>query len=281
MSKHSPIPDRVDRETRWICLTCGVQYFAASLPPDTCPVCADDRQYVGWSGQAWTTANRLAETHTFRFERTHGVETVRLDPGFAIGQRAFLIPHAGGVMMWECLSMVTSQAVDHIRALGGLTAIGISHPHFYAAMADWSEAFGGVPVFLHEADREWLRNDCTSVEFWSGQSHALSDTLELVHLPGHFPGSAGLWWKTGPRPGGSLFPGDAIQVAMDRRRTSFMYSYPNALPLGPASLRRLRASEAGLRYEDLFGFAPGRQIIGGAKQCVAASFDRFSAALAS
>lgn len=280
MSKYTTVPVLNDHRTRWVCSTCGVQYFATAMPPDSCPVCEDERQYVGWSGQAWTTADRLAETHTIHFERTHGVETLHLEPVFAIGQRAFLIPYAGGVMMWECLSTVTPDAVDRIRTLGGLTAIAISHPHFHAAMAEWSEAFGGIPVFLHEADRGWLRNDCKSVVFWSGSRHALSDALELVHLPGHFPGSAGLWWKTGPRPAGSLFPGDAIQVAMDRRRTSFMYSYPNALPLGSASLRRLRANEADLRYEDLFGFAPDRQIIGDAKQCVAASFDRFATALA-
>ncbi len=33
-----------------------------------------------------------------------------------------------------------------ITAKGGIKAIAISHPHFYATMIDWSRALGGVPI---------------------------------------------------------------------------------------------------------------------------------------
>jgi hypothetical protein len=26
----------------------------------------------------------------------------------------------------------------------------LSHPHYYTSMVDWSRAFGGVPLYLHE-----------------------------------------------------------------------------------------------------------------------------------
>ena len=74
-----------------------------------------------------------------------------------------------------------------------------------------------------------------------------------MHLPGHFEGSSGLLWKTGPRPGGSLFPGDAIQIGMDRRIASFMWSYPNAIPLGRKSLAGLKAHVEPLAFSDLYG----------------------------
>ncbi|WP_449065679.1 hypothetical protein [Planomonospora algeriensis] len=32
-----------------ICVTCGVQYGA---PRENCPICEDERQYVGWEGSA-------------------------------------------------------------------------------------------------------------------------------------------------------------------------------------------------------------------------------------
>jgi len=36
---------------RYICVTCGMQYKQSSGPPESCPVCDDERQYVGWDGQ--------------------------------------------------------------------------------------------------------------------------------------------------------------------------------------------------------------------------------------
>ena len=35
------------------CRTCAVEY--AEPLPDVCPICADERQYVPATGQAWTT----------------------------------------------------------------------------------------------------------------------------------------------------------------------------------------------------------------------------------
>lgn len=261
-----------------VCATCGTQHPEAERMTD-CPVCRDERQYVGWEGQRWTTAVEIAATHEIRFTDCAGVMTLSLEPGFAIGQRALLIPQQGGLVMWECLPTVTDAALARIAGLGGVQAIAISHPHFYSAMYAWATALGGVPIYLHEADQDWLAFDSPSVRLWDGDRFALSDSLELVHLPGHFDGSAGLWWKDGPRPGGSLFPGDALQVAMDRRFVSFMRSYPNLIPLGPKALARLEAHVEPLRFADLYGSFAGREIIGDAKARVEASFARYRVAL--
>jgi len=266
--------------TAWICTTCGVQFAPNEQPPKACPICLDERQYVGWEGQAWTSAEALNAKHTIRFEASDGVATLVSSPSFAIGQRAFLVPNGRSNVMWECLSQVTDAALERIAAAGGVNAIAISHPHFYASMVDWSDALDGVPIYLHAADRRWVQRSAPAIRFWEGERHAFSERLQLVHLPGHFDGSAGLWWRDGPRPGGSLFPGDALQVVNDRRFATFMYSYPNAIPLGPTALRRLEDSVAGLAFEDLFGFSPGRQIVGDARARVAASFDRYRAAIA-
>jgi hypothetical protein len=42
-----------------ICRTCGVQYDEAHFNPYECKICADERQYVGWDGQRWTTLAEL------------------------------------------------------------------------------------------------------------------------------------------------------------------------------------------------------------------------------
>ncbi|MBV8769958.1 MAG: MBL fold metallo-hydrolase, partial [Hyphomicrobiales bacterium] len=39
----------------FICVTCGTQFSPTEAPPSLCPICTDDRQFVGWEGQAWTT----------------------------------------------------------------------------------------------------------------------------------------------------------------------------------------------------------------------------------
>lgn len=268
------------RTTAWICATCGTQHSPSVEPPARCAICCDDRQYVGWAGQQWISPDALRERHAIVFDTEDGVRTMHVEPGFGIGQRAFLVPHAGGHLMWECLSPVTDAAVAQLESLGGVTGIAISHPHFYTSMVEWSEALGNVPVYLHAEDRTWVQRPSENIRFWEGRQLELAENLTLVHLGGHFPGSAGLWWKDGPRPGGSLFPGDAIQVVMDRRHATFMYSYPNFIPLASAAVRDLEARVADLAYEDVFGYSPGRQIVGDAKACVDASFARYLAAIA-
>lgn len=271
--------DRTPKPT-WSCETCGTQFEPAAAPPPACPICVDERQYVGWSGQRWTSPAELARRHTIVVGEEAGVRTLAVTPHLAIGQRAFLVPSGASHVLWECLPVVTDAAVAAIAAAGGVDAIAISHPHFYAAMIDWSDALGGVPVYLHEADRAWVQRRSPALRFWSGARLALSAEVELIHLPGHFDGGAGLWWRRGPRGGGALFPGDAVQVVMDRRHATFMYSYPNAIPMAPAAVRALRDRLAPLAFDDVFGYSPGRQILGGAKAAVEASFARYLAAVA-
>ncbi len=46
-----------------ICMECGTSYAASSEPPEGCPICDDERQYVPRSGQAWTTPETLSAAH--------------------------------------------------------------------------------------------------------------------------------------------------------------------------------------------------------------------------
>ncbi|MFP2933937.1 MBL fold metallo-hydrolase [Pyxidicoccus sp. 3LG] len=261
----------------FICETCGTQYAETAAPPARCAVCEDERQYVGWRGQTWTTHAALAGTHAARLEEDAGLLGLGLAPDFAINQRALYLPATGCKLLWECVSLVTDAAVDALRARGGVEAIAISHPHFYASMVEWSEALGGVPIFVHEADREWVRRPSRRIEFWRGDTCRLSGDVTLLRCGGHFPGSTAVHWTQGPRGGGALFPGDALQVVSDRRHVSFMYSYPNYLPMRAADVRHMRALLDGYAFEDVYGYTWGRNILGGGRAAVDASFDRFLA----
>lgn len=262
-----------------ICETCGTQYAPTSVAPTHCPVCEDDRQYVGRNGQTWTTHAALAARYALRIEHDDGLLGIGLPVDFAIPQRALLLPTDAGNILWECVSLVTDEAVAALNARGGVDAIIISHPHFYASMVEWSEALGDVPILLHEADQAWVRRPSPRITFWSGDEHRLSDDVTLIRCGGHFPGSAAIHWKAGPRDGGALFPGDALQVVLDRRHVAFMYSYPNHVPMKTSDVSDMRARLARHAFEDVYGYTWGRNIIGGARAAVDESFDRHLAAV--
>lgn len=257
-----------------ICETCGTQYAETPVPPEHCPVCEDERQYVGWNGQTWTTHEALTAKYRLRLENDDGLLGIGLPPDFAIPQRALLLPTDAGNILWECVSLVTDEAVAALKARGGVDRIIISHPHFYSSMVEWSEALGGVPILLHEADKTWVRRPSPRIQFWGGDAHQLSNAVTLIRCGGHFPGSAALHWRDGPR-GGALFPGDALQVVFDRRHVTFMYSYPNYIPMKPSDVRGMRSRLEKYEFEDVFGYTWGRNIIGGARAAVDASFDRY------
>ncbi|MET0532977.1 MAG: MBL fold metallo-hydrolase [Steroidobacter sp.] len=257
----------------YICETCGTQHADTPEPPSHCSICEDDRQYVGLLGQTWTTHAELGRRYRLRIENDDGMLGVGVHGEFAIPQRALLLPTRAGNILWECVSLVTDEAVTELKARGGVDQIIISHPHFYSAMVEWSEAFGGVPILLHEADREWIRRSSPRVRFWSGDFHSLSDDVSLIRCGGHFTGSTALHWRRTQRRS-LLFPGDALQVASDRRHVAFMYSYPNYVPMKTSEVRAMRERLAEYDFEDVYGFTWARNIIGNGRAAVDASFDR-------
>ncbi|WP_250633126.1 MBL fold metallo-hydrolase [Pinirhizobacter soli] len=267
--------------TPFICITCGTQYEPSDAPPEDCPVCVDERQYVNWDGQQWATHAELQAQNKLRIEEDNGVFALSMPAGFAIPQRAMHLPTDAGNILFECVSMVNDEAVRALHARGGVDRIIISHPHFYTSMVEWSEALGGVPILLNAADREWVKRSSPRIEFWEGDHHVLSPDVTLIRTGGHFPGCTALHWKNGPRPGGTLFAGDTPQVVFDRRHVTFMYSYPNYMPMKPSDVRTMRERLAGFEFEDVYGYTWGRNIIGGARAAVDASFDRYLADMGS
>lgn len=256
-----------------ICATCGTQFAACAAPPADCPICMDERQYVGWNGQQWTDADELARTHSLRVGLDDGLLAIDL-PGFAIPQRALLLKTDAGNLLWESLSLVTADALTALQAAGGVDRIIISHPHFYAAMVDWSQALGVVPILLHGADRAFVQRPSAAIEWWEGDSLDLSADVTLIRCGGHFDGSTALHWRHGPRSGGALFPGDALQVAMDRKHVAFLYSYPNCIPMRNVDVMAMRDRLAPREFVDLYGYSWGRNVLGDARAAVTRSFER-------
>ncbi|HEU4814034.1 MAG TPA: MBL fold metallo-hydrolase, partial [Xanthomonadaceae bacterium] len=55
---------------------------------------------------------------------------------------------------------------------------------------------------------------------------------------------------------------------------SFMYSYPNGVPMRSSDVRAMRERLQGLAFEDVYGYSLGRNILGGGRAAVDASFER-------
>jgi glyoxylase-like metal-dependent hydrolase (beta-lactamase superfamily II) len=258
----------------WICETCGIQHAESDEPPTACAICEDERQYVGWDGQRWTTLEELRAKHRAELrEEDPDLLGIGCEPEFAIGQRALLVEN----VLWDCVPLLDGMA-EAVEARGGLTAIAVSHPHFYTTHIEWSHAFGNVPVYVHADDREWVLRPDPCVELWQGEELDLGGGLTLLRLGGHFAGGQVLHSAAGR---GALFSGDIVTVAMDRRWVSFMYSYPNIIPLPASTIRRMVEKLEPYEFEKVYGGWWGRVVVGDGKGAVRRSAERYAKAIES
>ncbi|MEQ9569273.1 MAG: MBL fold metallo-hydrolase [Longimicrobiales bacterium] len=236
-----------------VCVTCGTAFPPSTTPPEACPICLDERQYVPPAGQGWTTSEELAASHANRIERLednlYGIGT---EPDFAIAQRALLIQTPQGNVLWDCISLLDEDTRAAVEGLGGIDAIAISHPHYYGNMVAWAHAFD-APIHLHAAERAWVMDPDPMIRFWEDDSPDLPGGLSLIRLGGHFEGGQVLHWPQGAEGRGALLAGDIVQVAADRRWVSFMYSYPNYIPLPASQVRHMGRALANLSFERLYG----------------------------
>lgn len=264
----------------FFCTTCGTGFPPSATPPNHCPTCADERQYVNAAGQSWTTLAELQASHSSDIrEQEPGLWGIGATPGIAIGQRALVIAQPGGGVMWDCTPLVTDEAVAKVKALGGVRAIAISHPHFFAAMNEWSAALGGVPIVLHEALKRHVVHEGPNVSYWSGETHDLGQGITLVRGGGHFTGSTYLHWADGAGGKGVLMTADTIMVVPDLRWVSFMYSYPNLIPLPVREIRRLVATTEPFAFDRIYSAWWDRVMQSDAKARVAASAERYITAI--
>jgi hypothetical protein len=256
-----------------VCLTCGTQFPESPQPPEHCPICEDERQFVGFHGQQWTTLDDLRKNHSNLIrDEEPALHSIFTEPNFAIGQRAFLIETPEGNLLWDCITLLDDATRTFVSERAGLRAIAISHPHYYSAMVEWSHAFGNIPIYLHEADRQWVMRPDPVIEFWTGETKPLFGGLALFRCGGHFAGGTVLHCPTG---NGALLTGDVIQVAMDRRWLSFMYSYPNYIPLNAAAVRHIVNVVRPLPFDRIYGAFPERTVFTDAKAALDRSAARY------
>ncbi|WP_085905535.1 hypothetical protein [Kiloniella majae] len=267
--------------TEYLCATCGTQYPEQkpdpASPPSHCPICEDERQYVPDTGQKWITSSDLKAQHHIRRERhSEKLHSLVIDPRAAIGQRAFLIETPYGNVLWDCLSILDQTTIDWIKSRGKLAAIAISHPHYYTAMGDWSDAFDQIHIYLHQDDAQWVQKPHPAIHHWTENTLSINPDITLIKCGGHFEGGTVLHWR---KTKGYLFTGDIMQVVADQKYVSFMYSYPNYIPLSHRKVENIGHSVESYDFDVVHGAFEGRSINKDGKQAVRRSVNRYLKAL--
>ena len=195
----------------------------------------EQRGDMGSHGK-WTTHEQLASQPHETLHRDHGrgVHSLRREPRFGIGHWSFLARTPHGNLLWDPPGALDDDAVELVRALGGIAAIATSHPHMFGAQVSWSHAFDQVPVLVNADDREWVPRPDPVIEYWKDHMEVLPG-VELIQLGGHMPGSS-----VARTHDGTLLVGDTISGVPKRAAwVSFTRSYPGLVPLSPAVVRRI------------------------------------------
>lgn len=258
-----------------ICKTCGTQY-----PENTeikiCKICAEERQYIPLSGQAWITPKSLAENHEIEINKVRGnLYEIYITPKFAIGQRAFLVITEKGNFLWDCIPLLNQKLINFILSKGGLKAIGISHPHYYSNMKTWSKTFD-CPVFIHQKDEDYIVDKFEKIQLWKKKKLLLWEDLKLINLGGHFEGGSVLLIQNMTSKG-CMLCSDILQISLSRKFIAMMYSYPNNIPLPLSEIKRIKNRLEELGFDTLYGAFLHQNLTENVKEILAKSIARYFA----
>ncbi|HLS30639.1 MAG TPA: hypothetical protein VK021_07265 [Flavobacteriaceae bacterium] len=258
-----------------LCATCGTQY-PKNTEVEICEICAEERQYVPLQGQIWTSPDALLRTHQTRVQKVReNLYEIRIEPKFAIGQRAFLVISENGNFLWDCIPLLDENVQHFINSKGGLRGIGISHPHYYSNMNDWANTFE-CPIFIHKKDEEYIVDKSQQIELWSGKEKPLWDDLRLINLGGHFDGGSVLMIQNMTEKGVMLC-GDILQISLSQKFIAMMYSYPNNIPLPLSEVARIRGQLKELSFNKLYGAFPHQNLEENVQAILKSSLDRYFA----
>ena len=258
--------------TVWLCKTCFNEVAPSAEPPETCRICSDERQYVPPAGQEWISIADFAATHRNDLrDQEPGLLGIGVEPQAGIGQRALLIEHPDGGVLWDGVPLLSEEAIDGINRRGGVRAMAMSHPHLYGAAVSNSISLGNVPIFIPAADRDWIARPHENIRVFAGDRLDLGHGVTAHVTGGHFDGSAFLHWRDGADGKGALLTGDTIMVTPGGGRVSFMWSVPGLIQLPPAHIRRIVAMTEPLAYDRIYGGWWDSKVENDAKAVVARS----------
>ncbi len=242
-------------------------------------LCNACRQYVKREGQTWTTLQEMQQQEYKNVveDEDAGLTAIFTSPKFPIGQRALLIHTPNGNVLWDCITYLDAATIAEIHRQGGISAIVISHPHYYTSMVEWAEAFQ-CPIFIHQKDQQHVTRPSKHIVSFPEDEKTIVKGVTALRLGGHFAGSLVLHCNLPSARHPFLCTGDTIMVVPDQNPqgwVSFMYSYPNLIPLPACEVARMRDMLAAWQFEKIYGAFKGQHVASGAKDAVIRSADRY------
>lgn len=255
-----------------ICTTCGVEHHHPL--PEVCAICADERQYLPLDGiQRWSNLDDLQTDHAIAFwEIEPGLQGLTTSPSVGIGHRPILVQTAAGNLLWDPPAYIDDAAIEEVKKLGGIRWIAPSHPHMFGVQLEWSKAFDNAPVYINEQDARWIARSGDALRTWNGEIE-LTDTLKLIQVGGHFPGSTIVLWR-GQDDKGVLLSSDAFVPVAAEGWVTFLRSYPNRLPLSGGTVKRITDQVLNLDFDRVYGNFHDRIIAQNGQRAVEQSADR-------
>lgn len=176
-----------------------------------------------------------------------GLETVTADLlagdpkelGFAPGMvvRSYILRGEHGNVLVNASDGILANT-EAVEAAGGAKALWLGHWHEAMLGAQAIAERFGVPVHVHEADREQAAKRVTITDTFDGPMEIAPD-LRAIPIPGHTPGSTAYLWH-GPE-ARCLFTADSLYVSDGELRGVLLGDSDREAFLG--SLRRLRDVE--------------------------------------
>jgi hypothetical protein len=201
----------------------------------------------------------LETTANDRREEEPSLLGIGVKPPVAIGQRALLVQTPDGNVLWDCVPVLDESTRRRIEELGGIDAICMSHPHFYAANVDIADTFGAT-IHIPRADQQWVRRRSPRIELFDDEVQPVPG-VTMARIGGHFDGAAVLHWPGGSQGRGALLTGDTIMVVQDREWVSFMWSYPNLVPLDEATVLDIATRVERFDFDRVYGGWWGKVVV--------------------
>jgi hypothetical protein len=252
---HSVRHRRCDRSR---CVNVHLRFMRHTVRGVSTPACSlchcrADGRLESTERPTWTTLAEIHNRHTNLIQRLEPhLFSVRPIPALPLGQRALLLGTDHGNILWGSVTVVDDATVRMVRALGGLTAIAVSHPRHFSSVVEWSHAFGGTPIYVHATSRRWLMRPDPVVRYWEGTELSLPGNVTLVHVGSYAEGGTLLHWPAAACGRGALLTGDVLQVVRHRKRVGLLSSSQDLVPRSADGVWALVSALERFQYEALY-----------------------------
>ena len=182
--------------------------------------------------KAWTTLDIAAARYMNAWRELEPISSrSRQSPTFGIGQRAKLLRTPHGNILWDCIALIDHATVEMIKAMGGIKGIAISHPHYYTTHGGMEPARSAACRSICTRPTQWIMRSDRTVKLWRAQTKELLPGADADLLRRPLSRRHLLHWAQGAGGKGALLSGDIVQVVQDNKSVSFMWSFPNFIPL--------------------------------------------------